>query len=68
MLKQGQIIRMHTGGIYRVESVSESRAHIVPVEKRRVHLSDALGNERDFMATGRGIDISPNSEVEVIEH
>lgn len=54
-LKEGMRIRLPHSGVFDVTLVNESRAHVVPVKK-----SDG-GN-------GYEIDISPNSEVEIIAY
>jgi hypothetical protein len=66
MLKTGQIIR-YDSGLWRVEYVNESRARIIPLAKRHVTLHDKDGAERDFESGMRGANISPNSEVEIVQ-
>lgn len=56
------------GEKWKVQLVNESRAHCVPVSaKQQVVLRDWEGGvRRAFWRTRAGIDISPNSEVEVL--
>lgn len=62
MLIAGQIIR-YGRALYRVEYVNDCRAKVVPLAKRHVELPDG----REFDADRSGVNISPNSIVEVIE-
>lgn len=56
---------------YRVDFVNESRARIVPLSAKVREFVAATGKHagqcRTFVETPRGIDISPNSEVEILE-
>lgn len=60
-LKPGQIIR-YGPAFYQVEYVNECRALIVPLAKRKVELPDG----KAFEAQRGGVNISPNSSVEII--
>lgn len=66
-LQHGMIVLMR-GEQWRVTMVNESRAHVMPVEsKQKVILKDWEGGiRRQFYAQRSGMDISPNSEVEVL--
>lgn len=68
-LRKGMMVRL-SDGIYEVTLVNECRAHCEPVDKtRQVVISEdssADGKEKVFQARRRGIDISPNSEVEIL--
>lgn len=61
------IVRM-SGEDWRVTLVNESRAHCVPVKsKEKVVIKDWEGGvRRTFWKPRRGMDISPNSEVEIV--
>ncbi len=61
----------HGGSVYRVEMVNESRARCVPVDKIKVKQTmfdkrTGADKEVEFERTGGAINISPNSEVEVV--
>ncbi len=68
MLEQGQIIKMPSAGLAEVLSVNESRAHVKLLTKTDKHIHTAFGEDVNFASSGREIDISPNSEVEVINY
>ena len=61
----------HSGIQYRVDMVNESRARCVPLEKVKVKQTmfdkrTGADKEVEFERVGGAINISPNSEVEVI--
>lgn len=66
-LQRGMVVLFH-GEQWRVKLVNESRAHLTPVKARqKVTLKDwAGGVHREFWAQRKGMDISPNSELEVV--
>jgi hypothetical protein len=68
-LKKGMKIRLGED-VYLVTLVNECRAHVEPVEKTRtVVIEDKFnedGEKKTFQARRRGLDISPNSEVEIL--
>lgn len=66
-LQPGMVVVLR-GEQWRVSLVNECRAHCVPVRaKERVVIRDWSGAvRREYWAQRRGIDISPNSEVEVV--
>lgn len=65
-LQQGMIVDYY-GTECRVERVNYSRAHLVPVKKKRViYQNKVTGQTRDFMAKQRGFDIAPDSEIRII--
>lgn len=67
MLRPGQVFHLN-GARWRVAYVNESRAHCVSVATRTVTVRDRrTGQERTFQAHSREtLDISPNSELEVL--
>lgn len=62
MLKSGQVVR-YGNELYRVDMVNECRARIVPLSKRHVTLT----NGREFDAERGGVNISPNSPLDLID-
>lgn len=68
-LKKGMKVRLGED-VYLVTLVNECRAHIEPVDKTRtVVIEDKFdedGKKKTFLARRRGMDISPNSEVEIL--
>lgn len=67
MLVVGQIIRMLNGKIYRVESVSSSRAYCIPIHQGKIRTAEVSADTTDPGDVPGAINISPNSYVEVIE-
>lgn len=65
-LKEGMRIRLPHSGVFDVVLVNESRAHIVPAKKQEKNFETLNGKKVEFEQIGRGLDISPNSEVEVL--
>lgn len=61
-LRKGEIVR-YGSSLWRVDYVNECRARIVPLAKRHVVLADG----REFEAERGGVNISPNSLLEVVE-
>lgn len=65
-LTRGQKFDLN-GHRFRVESISESRAHCVATVRELVTVRDGKGGTRTFEATRKiTIDISPNSAVELL--
>ncbi len=65
-LQAGQVIR-YGQALWRVDYVNEFRARIVPLTKRHVVIKDDDGDEkRAFDSEQRGVNISPNSCLDVI--
>ncbi len=65
-LQAGQIVR-YSQSLWRVDYVNECRARIIPLTKRHVVLLDDEGNEkRAFDSEQRGVNISPDSPLEVV--
>jgi hypothetical protein len=60
MLQAGQVIR-YDDSLWRVDYANSCRARIVPLAKRTVSIDD-----RTFESEGRGVNISPNSFVEIV--
>ncbi len=61
-MKVGQVVR-YGDALWRVDYINECRARIVPLAKRHVILADG----REFDAERGGVNISPNSPLEVVE-
>lgn len=67
------VINLPVDGLYVVEMVNSSRAHCTPLEKtrevtiKRKFAAEDEAQEVTFQAKRRPIDISPNSEVEIVE-
>ena len=66
MLIEGQIIETSSGNLYEVISVNESRAHIKSLTKKENSFHTAFGQQISFSSGGSELDISPNSEVKII--
>lgn len=66
-LKEGMRIRLPHSGDFNVVLVNESRAHIVPVKKQEKTINKLNGDKIEFESIGRGLDISPNSECEILQ-
>ena len=65
-LHEGQIVRFRDEG-YRVTIVNECRARIVPLKRTQVEFVDKLNGKRvTFSSAGRPLDISPQSEIEIL--
>lgn len=62
-LQAGQVVR-YDNALWRVDYVNECRARIVPLAKRHVTLNDG----REFDSEQRGVNISPNAEVPVVDN
>ncbi len=60
-MKAGDVVK-HAGSLWRVDYVNPCRARIVPLSKRHVVLADG----REFDAERGGINISPDSPLEVV--
>ena len=68
MLEQGQIIKMPSAGLAEVISVNECRAHIKFLSKMEKTFHTKFSDEEvHFTSSGGTLDISPNSEVEIIK-
>lgn len=65
-LQSGQIIR-YDNALWRVDYVNECRARIVPLQKRHVTLTDGREFESEFESEQRGVNISANAEVPIVE-
>lgn len=66
MLQENQIIKMPGGELAEVLLVNECRARVRSLSKRTNNFTTALGDTVQFTSPGREIDISPNSDVEVV--
>jgi hypothetical protein len=66
MLIEGQIIMLPGSGAAEVLFVNESRARVRLLTKTEKQIHTALGEDVTFLGSGREIDISPESSVEVI--
>lgn len=67
MLIIGQIVR-YERALWRVDFVNDCRARIVPLTKRHVVLLDEEGGvKRAFDSEVRGVNISPNSALDIVE-
>jgi hypothetical protein len=65
-LQIGQVVR-YGNGLWRVDYVNECRARIVPLGKRHVVILDDDGQEvKAFDAERKGVNISPNSGLDVV--
>ena len=66
-LQKGMVIQWR-GEKWRVALVNDCRAHCVPVRRKekRVIRDWSGGVRREFWVPRAGIDISPNSEVEIV--
>ena len=63
----GQVVR-YASALWRVDYVNSSRARLVPLAKRHVVLADDEGGvKREFDSEQRGVNISPDSPLEVVE-
>jgi hypothetical protein len=62
MLQAGQVIRLGAV-LYRVEYVNACRARAIPLAKRHVVLKDG----HEFDSEQRGVNISPDSLVEIVD-
>lgn len=62
MLKTGQVVKMGAE-LWHVDYVNACRARLVPVAKRHVVLEDG----REFDATRGAVNVSPDSQLEVVE-
>ena len=66
MLQDGQTIKLNDNSLAKVISVNESRAHIKLLAKTEKHISTRFGEGVTFLSSGGTLDISPNSEVEIV--
>ena len=67
MLTAGTIVH-YDDQLWRIEYVNPSRAHLVPLRKREVILYDDEGGvRRRFESEQRGVNISANSIIDVVE-
>lgn len=65
-LQLGMVIEM-SGVRYRVDMVNDCRARCVPLDKVKVQVEDKLkGVTKEFERFGSSINISPNSECDII--
>jgi len=64
-LRVGDKIRLR-GKVWIVDMVNDSRAYILPLEKRHVELERPDGTPVEFEANERGLSISTYSDVEVL--
>jgi hypothetical protein len=62
LLIVGQVIKLSGPELFRVATVNECRARIVPIDRKPVTIKD-----KTFYPTAGGVDISPYSYVELIE-
>ncbi len=67
MLNEGQKIILPDSGPAEVIKITESRARVKLLSKKQFNFTTIAGKDISFEASGRAIDISPNSEVEIIE-
>lgn len=71
LLQKGMLFK-HQGAVYRVDMVNECRARCVPVNRVKVEreMFDKRTGENkvvSFEHDGAAINISPNSEVEIVK-
>lgn len=67
MLQLNQVVR-YSGALWRVDFVNDCRARIVPLTKSHVEITDDEGNiVRSFDRMGRGINISPDSVLDIVD-
>lgn len=67
MLQPGQTIKMPNDALAEVISVNDSRAHIKLLTKTEKVFSTTFSDQEvRFASSGQCLDISPNSEVEII--
>jgi hypothetical protein len=71
-LRKGDLIQMG-GAVYHVQMVNECRARAVPTEKVKVErtmFDKRTGEEKtvEFSCSGNGVNISPNSECQIVGH
>lgn len=65
-LELGQVVR-YSGALWRVDFINDCRARIVPLTKQHVVIMDDEGNPvRGFDRVGRGVNISPNSVLDIV--
>lgn len=64
-LQPGMIVRWN-GAEHRVAFVNDCRAHIIPLAKVTVQIKPRFGPPCTFQRTQPGMDISPNSEIEIL--
>ncbi len=67
-LRVGMIVMLQ-GCEHRVEMVNGSRARCVPLSKKKVEIKTRFGEDGEaitFEKNRPGMDISPNSEIEII--
>lgn len=63
LLRRGSVVRLE-GRRYRVAMVNDCRAYCVPCEREtRTVIDRTTGQARQFSASGRGVSISPRSEL-----
>lgn len=63
LLRRGSVVRLE-GRRYRVAMVNDCRAYCVPCEREtRTVIDRTTGQARQFSACGRGVSISPRSEL-----
>ena len=66
-LQRGQTIRMPDGSACRVVKVNDCRARVQPVNRETTTFLDKLnGKKVTFSKLPHAVDISPNSEVEIL--
>lgn len=63
MLQAGQIVR-YSQALWKVDYVNECRARLIPLIKR--HIENGDSKVLNFDGEGRGVNISPNSELEIV--
>jgi hypothetical protein len=65
-LRVGMIVMLQ-GSEHRVEMVNPSRAHCVPLTKKKVEIKTRFDEAvKTFEKDRPGLDISPNSEIQVL--
>jgi hypothetical protein len=57
---------MLNGEKHRVEMVNDCRARCVPLAKRERVITPLVGEPVTIQSTGSAINISPNSEIEIL--
>jgi len=68
MLVENQIVKMPSGDLAKVLFVNESRARIKYLSEKKNHFTTATGKDVEFNSGGKEFDISPNSEVVVMQN
>lgn len=67
MMQPGQVVR-YENELWRVEYVNPSRAYLLPLARRTVIIRNDEGAEkRRFEGGQRGVNVSPNSVLDIVE-